>query len=144
MHCVFNYVRFCYKDMEHKKLENKRSLYSTILIHSFALAHAFVVVLFRHFNLADEIPLTILTVLMIVLVTQLYKFPYDLTAVMALLFCFAGFFIGTKGGEWIMNNSSGWIKNNANVVVSFLVTEFDGWVTYFVVRSIHFTSFDSE
>ena len=117
-------------------MSDKRFLYANLLIHCFALAHAAIVVIFKYFELSDEIPLTILTVLMIVLVARLNKFPYDLSAVLALMFCFAGFFIGTKGGEWLNANTSGWIQKQANVLVTFLVTELVGWITYIIAVNI--------
>ncbi len=114
--------------------------YANLLIHGFALAHALVVVIFNYFNLPDEIPLTILTVLMIILVVRLYKFPYDLSAVLALIFCFVGFFIGTKGGEWLSLHAIGFWRDNANVIVAFGVTELLGWVAYLIAKNVQSNS----
>ena len=118
------------------QLTKNKFLLANILIHFFALAHALVVVLFKYWSLPDEIPLTILTVLLIILVARLNKFPYDLSAVLALMFCFAGFFIGTKGGEWLNSHFSGFIHDNANVIMTIFVTELVGWTTYLIADKI--------
>lgn len=109
---------------------------ANLLIHLFALAHAVFVVTFKYFNLPDEIPLTILTVLMIVLVARLNDFPYDLSAILALMFCFAGFFIGTKGGELLEQYATGFLHRYANVTMTLIVTEIVGWATYIIAQSI--------
>lgn len=106
------------------------------LIHGFTFAHALVVVLFKLFDLPDEIPLTILTVLMIVLVARLNDFPYDLTAVMALMFSFAGYFVGSTGSEWMMANGSEFVSANANAIMTIIVTELVGWLIYYVTNYI--------
>lgn len=118
------------------QLTKNKFLLANVLIHLFALAHALVVVLFKFWSVPDEIPLTILTVLLIIIVARLNKFPYDLSAVLALMFCFAGFFIGTKGGELITKYCTGFMHDNANVIMTILVTELVGWTTYLVATKI--------
>lgn len=123
--------------------KNKYLGYANLLIHSFAVAHAAVVALFSYFDLPDEVPLTILTVLMIILVVRLYKFPYDLSAVLSLMFCFGGFFLGTKGGELMSNHTTGFWHDYANVIVTFLVTEMVGWVAYLIAKNLHIKQSDN-
>lgn len=107
-----------------------------LLVHLFALAHALVVLCFSLLNWSDEIPLTCLTVLMIILVARTYDFPLDLSAVMALLFCFAGFFMGSEGGEILHSlMGTGW-QPLSNIITTFCVTELLGWATYLIVTKI--------
>ncbi len=102
-----------------------------LLIHLFALAHVFTVWFFAAFDWSDEIPLTCLTILMIILVGYLYRFPLDLSAVMALLFCFAAFFMGTKGAEWLAPLAEH-CTILPNMLTTFIVTEILGWSTCFI------------
>lgn len=107
-----------------------------LLVHLFALAHALVALCFSLLNWSDEIPLTCLTILMIILVARTYNFPLDLSAVMALLFCFAGFFMGSEGGEILrLFISTGW-QPLPNIITTFCVTELLGWATYLIVTKI--------
>lgn len=108
------------------------TLRTHLLIHLFAVAHALVVVCFAAWNWSDEIPLTFLTILMIVMVSRTYGFPLDLSAVMALLFCFAGFFMGTKGGELLNPLTAVYGHALSNVICTFLVTETLGWSTWLI------------
>ncbi|MCM1034749.1 MAG: hypothetical protein NC038_06000 [Paludibacter sp.] len=103
-----------------------------LLIHLFAVAHALVVVCFATLGWRDEIPLTFLTILMIIMVARGYGFPLDLSAVMALLFCFAGFFMGTKGGELLQPLTSVYGHALSNVICTFLTTEVLGWSTWLI------------
>lgn len=110
-------------------MKNNTTLKTHLLIHLFAIAHALVVVCFAALEWSDEVPLTFLTILMIVMVARAYGFPLDLSAVMALLFCFAGFFMGTKGGELLRPFTAVYGHALSNVICTLLVTEILGWST---------------
>ncbi|MBQ8100357.1 MAG: hypothetical protein IJV55_00525 [Paludibacteraceae bacterium] len=110
----------------------KETLRTNLLIHLFALAHGLVVVLFYQLGWTDEIALTCLTILMIMLVTRTYRFPLDLSAVMALLFCFAGFFMGTHGARLLRPLAESVSPVLANVICTVGITEVIGWATWFI------------
>lgn len=107
-------------------------LKANLTIHLFALAHALTVIIFRHYGIPDDIPLTILTLIMVVGVGRIYNFPIDIAAALALLLCFAGFYMGTKGAEWIAHCANGALLPYANVICTVVVTEILGWATVFI------------
>ncbi len=109
-------------------------LKTNIIIQCFAVAHAVAVILLRYFHVPDEIVLTLLTLGMIVWITRIYNFPIDVAAILALLSCFAGFFLGIKGADLITLLSQGSLTKYSNVITTFFVTEILGWTTYFIVR----------
>ena len=108
------------------------TLKANITIHLFAIAHALTVITFRHYNISDDIPLTILTLVMVVGVGRIYCFPIDISAALALLLCFAGFYMGTKGAEMIACLADGALIPYANVICTVVVTELLGWATVFI------------
>lgn len=107
-------------------------LKANLTIHLFALAHAITVILFRRYSIPDDIPLTILTLVMVVGVGRIYRFPIDISAALALLLCFAGFYMGTKGAEMIACLADGALVPYANVICTVVVTEILGWATVFI------------
>lgn len=111
-------------------------LRTNLIIHLFAVAHAVVVLLSFYLALTDEIALTCLTVLMIILVARTHKLPLDITAVVALLFCFAGFFMGTKGAEWLQPLADNYGQYLPNMICTIVTTEILGWSTYLVATRI--------
>jgi hypothetical protein len=102
-------------------------------IHGFALAHAITSLLLYSTKMGDSIPLTILTIAMIVIVARLYDYPLDVTAILALLSCFAGFYIGTVGAKFIAGYST-FLDQYVHQVTTFAVTELLGWATFFIVK----------
>ncbi len=103
-----------------------------LLIHLFTLAHVLTVWGFYILGWSDEYLLTCLTISMIMLVGRVYHFPLDLSAVMALLFCFAAFFMGTKGAEWLAPLAQQWGHILPNMICTFVTTEILGWSTWFI------------
>lgn len=114
--------------MQHRKF---RSI--NLLIHVFALAHALTALLLWSTAFGDEIPLTILTIVMIIAIGGLYHSPLEVSAAMALLGCFAGFYLGTEGHKLIESLTllSG---NYASAITTLAVTEILGWVTFTVLK----------
>lgn len=106
-------------------------LKANLIIHLFALAHALTVLLLRQHGLSDEIPLTILTIVMIILVGRNYNFPLDVSAMLALLFCFAGFYMGTQGAEFLSQTS---LAHYANIICTVVITEILGWATVWITK----------
>lgn len=110
---------------------NKKTV--NLLIHAFAVAHALTALLLYATKMGDEVALTVLTIVMIMAVARLYNSPLEVMAGISLLGCFAGFYLGTKGAQ-ILSLIAPDIGRYANVIVTFLVTEALGWVTYMVVK----------
>lgn len=109
------------------------TLISNILIHCFALAHALTALLLFSTSVGDEIPLTVLTIAMIIGLAKLYECPLDMAAALALLGCFAGFYLGTIGPEIIMGDSAfgvTWIHS----LTTAIITEILGWATFVIVK----------
>ena len=71
------------------------------VIHLFAIAHAISSWAMGKWGMNDEILLSLLTISMIVLVSHAYGLPLEVSAALAVLFCFAAFYLGTVGGEWL-------------------------------------------
>lgn len=105
-----------------------------IVIHSFALFHAISSYIMQTLGHADEVILTALTISMVILIATRYDFPLEVTFALALLNCFAGFYLGTAGAHFIQRliHING---INSNVITTFLMTEFLGWITFLIVRS---------
>jgi ABC-type uncharacterized transport system permease subunit len=110
-----------------------KNLVLNLLVHGFALAHAVTSLLLFSTDFGDSIPLTSLTIAMIVCIARLYDYPLDVTAILALLCCFAGFYIGITGAKFL----SGYfaiLDRYAHQVTTFIVTELMGWATFFIVK----------
>jgi Flp pilus assembly protein protease CpaA len=82
-----------------------------------------------HWGLNDEIILSLLTISMIVVVTQLYNLPLEVSAALAALCCFAAFYLGTLGGKWLTASQIPWLTACSSEITTFVVTEIMGWAT---------------
>lgn len=111
-----------------------RTVKVNLIIHLFAAAHALATVGLRYFGIADDILLTALTIVMVIMVARTCGFPLDIAAALALLSCFAGFYMGVKGADLISRLSGGKLSWFSNVITTFAVTEILGWTTYFIAR----------
>ncbi len=107
----------------------RRIIRINLIIHLFALAHALAALSLRLMGWSDEILLTILTVIMIFMITDVYRLTIDISAGIALVCCFAGFFFGTYCIDLFVQN----IGNIAgiNIYATIIITEILGWITYF-------------
>jgi hypothetical protein len=103
-----------------------------ILIHGFALAHGVTSLLLFHTSVGDGVALTMLTIAMVVSVSYQYAYPLDVTAILALLCCFAGFYLGTAGAQFIVENLKT-LSTFSHQITTVLVTELLGWATFFIV-----------
>ena len=110
-----------------------RKVILNILIHGFALAHGVTSLLLFHTSVGDGVALTMLTIAMVVSVSYQYGYPLDVTAILALLCCFAGFYLGTAGAQLIMESLEP-LSEFAHQITTVLVTELLGWATFFIVR----------
>jgi hypothetical protein len=103
-----------------------------LIVLLFVIAHALLCLLFRIFNLKDALGLTLLTVMMIYSVTRFFKAPIDVFIGLAFLSCFAGFFLGTKGAEYLnilLPHFGFW----NNVLTTAIVTELLGLINILLV-----------
>ncbi len=104
-----------------------------LIVHLFALAHGLTAIVFHYLGIDDAIPLTILTILLILSITRQYAYPLDISAALALLGCFAGFFLGTNGAIVIGKMFGTLPPHCIGAITTFVVTELIGWLVYFIV-----------
>jgi hypothetical protein len=71
---------------------------------------------------------------MVIWITRIYNVPMEVSAAMALLCCFAGFYLGTSGAKLLSKLWDGLLINYSNVITTFIVTQIIGWSTYLIVR----------
>ena len=113
-----------------------RILNSHWIIHIFALAHALTVILLSLINIETAIPLTVLTIILVLLLTKGSNYPLDISAAIALLCSFAGFFLGTKGALVISLLIPDVANQYVEAITTCLVTEILGWLVYFIVHRL--------
>lgn len=99
------------------------------VIHLFALGHALSSLLMAHWGLNDEIVLSLLTISVIIIVTHLYKLPIEVSAALAALCSFAGFYLGSLGSKLLTSSGEEFLVTYSNEITTFLVTEILGWAT---------------
>ena len=97
------------------------------IIHLFAVAHILSSWAMGQWGLNDEVLLSLLTISMIVVVTQIYKLPLEVSAALAVLCCFAGYYLGTLGGKWLTASGVDFLTKYSNEITPFVVTEILGW-----------------
>lgn len=108
-----------------------------LTVHLFALAHAVAIIVMRYLlGWSDDVVLTILTILMVIVITRQQGLPLDVAAVLALLSCFAGFYMGTKGAEWLSGAHCTFVARYDNLFTTVIVTELLGWTNYFITTRI--------
>ena len=77
----------------------KKSLFSTpLIIHLFALAHALIAAISHVVHYMDAVPLTVLTISMIVIIALRHNLRIEMIAILALAGTFLGYIIGSSGG----------------------------------------------
>lgn len=104
-----------------------------LVIHGFALLHAVSAWVLMSLGWSDQELLTAMTIAMLIIITQMYKYPVDMSAAVILLSIFAGFYLGTHGADLIRAIIPK-PQYAANIVTTFCVTELLGWATFVVVR----------
>lgn len=103
------------------------------VIHFFAAAHAAVAVLSRVFNYIDDVPLTVLTLSMILIIAVRRGLRAELVAALALICIFVAYLFGIYGAQVIQQFLGCGIW--APAITTALVTELIGWLTYAFARS---------
>ncbi len=106
---------------------------TSLIIHLFALAHAAVAIVTRSLDYYDDVPLTLLTISMVVIISIRHRLQVELAAVLTLAAGFFGFLAGAYGGLALRTllRSDLW----APAITTFLVTESIGWGTLLFARS---------
>lgn len=99
-----------------------------MLIHLFAAAHAVIAVVSRMVNYVDDVPLTVLTLALIIIISLRHNLQAEIIAILSLVGTFAGFFLGSYGAtliETIVHNPT-----LASALTTALFTELLGWSVY--------------
>lgn len=104
-----------------------------IIVHGFAFAHAGLAAIILTQQSDPGILLSILTIAMILVLALLNDYPLDVTTALALISCFAGFFLGTVGAKWMVSLFAV-SPMLAQIITTGIVTELLGWLTYLIVR----------
>lgn len=103
------------------------------VIHLFAAAHVAVAVLSRVFNYVDDVPLTVLTLSMILIISVRRGLRAELVATLALICIFVAYLFGIYGARFFEQVLGCGIA--APAITTALVTELIGWLTYAFARS---------
>ena len=104
-----------------------------MLIHLFAAGHAAVAVLSRVFDYVDDVPLTVLTLSMILLIAIRRGLRAELVAALALICIFVAYTAGIYGAQLIQHLTGSGIL--APAIATALITELVGWLTYLLART---------
>ncbi|MCI1780174.1 MAG: hypothetical protein LKI53_09505 [Bacteroidales bacterium] len=115
---------------------------AAIIINVFAILHAVTTYLLHMAEISDDLALSILTITMLYLIARLYYFPADVTAAIILIFCFAGFFLGTQGAKILMASGSEFIIKYDHSISTFAVSQLLGWTMLFIVTRIRIIKHD--
>lgn len=108
------------------------SLSTPAIIHLFALAHAVIAILSRVANYVDDVPLTVLTLALVVIIGLRHNLQAEFIAVMALVGTFAGYLFGSFGATLVAMV----VRDNvlAPALTTALITELLGWGVYAFAR----------
>lgn len=108
------------------------SLSTPCIIHLFALAHAAIAIMSRMVNYVDDVPLTILTLALVVIIALRHHVQAEMIAILALVGTFAGYLFGSFGAELIAHI----VRNDifAPALTTAIFTELLGWGVYAFAR----------
>lgn len=110
----------------------RTTLTTPMVIHLFAAAHAAIAVVSRLVNYVDDVPLTVLTVALIVIIALRHHLQAELIAILSLVGTFAGYFLGSYGARMVALVVSDPII--ASALTTALFTELLGWAVYAFAR----------
>lgn len=102
------------------------------IIHLFAAAHALIACLSRLVNYVDDVPLTILTIALILIIAIRHHLQVEMIAVLTLIGTFAGYLLGSYGATLINLIVPDPIL--ASALCTALYTELLGWGVYAFAR----------
>lgn len=111
----------------------KKTLFSTpIIIHLFALAHALIAAISHVVHYMDAVPLTMLTIAMIVIIALRHNLRTEMIAILTLAGTFLGYIIGSYGGMLVAMILPHPALSSATTTALF--TELLGWGVYAFAR----------
>ena len=111
----------------------KTTIFSTpIIIHLFALAHAIIAAVSHIVNYMDDVPLTVLTIAMIVIIALRHNLRTDIIAILSLAGTFLGYLIGSYGGMLVALVIP--MPAISSAITTLLFTELLGWAEYAFTR----------
>ena len=113
-------------------MNQNKGLSTPMIIHLFALAHAVIALLSRVINYVDDVPLTILTQALVVIIGLRHGLQAEIVAILALIGTFVGYLLGLVGGqliELVIHD-----KLLAPALTTALLTELLGWLIYAFAR----------
>lgn len=111
----------------------KKTLFSTpTIIHLFALAHALIAAISHVVHYMDAVPLTMLTIAMIVIIALRHNLRTELIAILTLAGTFLGYIIGSYGGMLVAMILPNPALSSATTTALF--TEMLGWGVYAFAR----------
>lgn len=108
------------------------SLATPAVIHLFAAAHAAVAVVSRLANYVDDVPLTVLTISLIVIISIRRGLQAEMVAALTLAGCFTGYLVGSYGARLVALAIPD--AGAAAAITTALVTELLGWSVYGFAR----------
>ena len=112
---------------------NKRKVGNFWVILLFALMHFLVAIIGRQMSYHDDIPLTILTITMVIVISLRNKTRIEMMGALTLASTILGFLIGS----WFWKPMTEWLNNETlgPAASTFLITMFLGLVTHFLTLS---------
>lgn len=104
----------------------KQSTLSTPwIIHIFALAHAAIAIASRMANYVDDVPLTVLTLALVVIIALRHNIQAEMIAILALVGTFVGYLFGSFGAAFVARFVHDEVL--APALTTALFTELLGW-----------------
>lgn len=111
---------------------NKNFLTTPVIIHLFALAHALIAAVSHVVHYMDAVPLTVLTIAMIVIIALRHNLRTDIIAILTLAGTFLGYLIGSYGGMLVAMIIP--IQAISSAITTLLFTELLGWAVFAFAR----------
>lgn len=107
----------------------KKSYFSTpVIIHLFAIAHAVIAAVSHIIHYMDAVPLTVLTIAMIVIIALRHNLRTEIVAILTLAGTFIGYLVGTYGGMLVAMAIP--YPALSSAITTTLFTEILGWSVY--------------
>ncbi len=111
----------------------KTTIFTTpVIIHLFALAHAVIAAVSHVVHYMDAVPLTVLTIAMIVIIALRHNLRTDIIAILTLAGTFLGYIIGSYGGMLVAMIIP--YPAISSAITTLIFTELLGWAVYAFAR----------
>lgn len=106
---------------------------ANLIVLIFVVAHAVTCLLTHNTSFGDGFLLTCLTIAMVFSLIKFYEIPFDVFLGLALLSCFAGFYLGTVGAKFLNSVVPHW-GVWVNVLTTSVITELLGLIIILLLR----------